>query len=585
MSAAARAARAKRRPLDIHESSRQLRRATLGVHMEQMSAVVGQRIDQWVDAQLALSVTPEQAITTNRTRHYPGFPSGTLLSQYIGSNNQFVNWKVFQPELLRTRLVYAVLEFFSVGGGARGIFGGGTGEPHMVLWDIIEGEVTQGTFRSLIEKITYCPVMSRWLTYYQNAKTDGVRQPDENYARELMQLYTIGLWELNLDGSRKKTGELEPSDPRYVAGGTDDVPTYAQADITNMARVFTGMTLVDWPGYPSGSAWSADDSFAAAVGAADPDRVQDVDGHKGWRAKLTFAPSYHETSLPKVALQGRVNIPVGTNGPASLAAVLNVLVAHPSAAPYLATRFIRLLTTSNPSPEYIARVASVFRDDGTGQAGNLRAFFRAILLDQEALAPVDKGLTCRIPSYEEQRLALVLSYQPRLTTHGEPTASGSGGEYPGNGEDNGEMLLGMGLPGPLQIFQNPSVFGRWPAAYAAAGPVFDAGLKSPELATLTEGSVTDLIDEGGSWYERCANVASAQDRADAMTTGNRAALIDRLDFLLTGGALPQSFKDALLNRVNEDFNEYYDGSNDRVSIVYRSIVVVIALSPWAVARK
>lgn len=577
MSAAARAVRRKRKPMTINDASRFLRRSTLGVRYEQMSAVVGTRFADWVDAQLDLSVVPNQALTTVRTRRLPGFASGPVLDQFWPANYQYLNWKFYQPEILRTRLTYAVMELFSMGNIDV------TVGNHAMIWDIIESEVTQGNFRSLIEKITRSIPMSRWLTYWRNAKTDGVRQPDENYGREIMQLYTIGLWELHLNGTRMKTGELSPSDPRYVLGGTEDVPTYGQSDVANMARVFTGLTARET--FDNGASMNTADQSFLGIPNGDAGNLNyiDADGNRGWAARLVFAPSYHESTLPKQALYGRIDIPAGTNGDTSLSIALDALVDHPSCAPYLAGRFIRLLTSSNPSPEYVARVASVFRDDGTGATGNLRAFFRAILLDQEVMAPVEKRLSSRVPSFEEQRLALVLAHPPGFTTEGAIGAGGTGFDGPPGSQTLTAELIGMGFYSPLQIFQNPSVFGRWPAAYSAGGAIFNAGLKSPELATLTEGSVTDLIDTSNTLYQRIGNLAPAQDLADCHSvTGNRVALVDRLAFLITGGSAPQSLKDSILTALAAR-GAFFD-TVPRRSETYYNIAAVLWLSPWGVSR-
>lgn len=580
MSAAAYAARLKRRPMTIQDSSRNLRRSTLGVQYNALQAATGQRFDQWVDAQMALPIVPRQFCTSIKNRRLPGFPNAPVMNEYWPSNFQFLNWKLYQPEVLRTRLVYAMLEFFSVG-GINGTFEGET--PHPVLWDIIESEVTTGNFRSMIDKITRSQTMARWLTYWRNDKTDGVRQPDENYAREIMQLYTIGLWELNLDGTRKTQGQLDPSDPRYVLNGTEHVPTYGQSDVTNMARVFTGLTTRFTEG---GVPTDADGGFGQTWHQIGRVNTYDADDQTRnyWEARLVYAPSHHEMSMSKVALQGRMNVPVGTGGDASLAAALDALAGHPSTAPFVAGRMIRLLTDSNPSPEYVARVAAVFRNDGNGQVGNLRAFFRAILLDQEAMAPVTKALTNRIPSYEEQALSLVLCHAPKLTAEGAPAADGGGTAYPGS-DEFASGLIGMGAEGPLQAFCNPSVFGRWPSGYAAPGPVADSGLLSPELATLTEGNVTAMVDNSANLYSRIGNMASAQDRTDCRTDGNRVALVDRISFLITGGTAPQSFKTTVLNWLASARSSEYFNNTDEIGNTYRSVAGIFWLSPWGVSRQ
>lgn len=581
MSAAARAARAKRRPLTLEESGRQLRRATLGVRIDHIEAAEGMRLDQWVDSQLDMAYTPNQMLDVCTNYRFPGFPDGPVVPGGWPAANSFLNWKFQQPEKLRTRLTYALTEYFSMG---NLVAFGGFNNPHAVFWDILEQQVHEGTFRTLIEAVTRSQPMSRWLTYWRNAKTDGTRQPDENYAREVMQLYTIGLDMLRPDGTRILRSELDPSDPRYAATGeaaTQPAPTYGQSDIANMARVFTGLTACET--WDNGATINTpDEAWNGWGGDIGTENLMDAQGRRAYAARLVYAPSFHESSLPKVALQGRVNIPIGTAGDASLTAALDALVAHPSCAPYFCRRMIQLLTTSNPSPAYIGRMSAVFRATG----GNLRAVFRAILLDQEVMAPADKGLTTRVPSYEEQCLALVLSGPPGLSFYGSPSEHIGGADYPGNPELEGEeaepSLIGMDWQGPLQCFNNPSVFGRWPARYSAAGDVFNAGLVSPELATLTESNVTDLLNSG-NLFEHVANTSTQQDRDDCRTTGDRVGLVNRVSFLLTGGTAPDWYIAQILSWLENQRQLSFDTETGAAE-TYRSLVAAFWLSPWGISR-
>lgn len=578
MSAANFAARLKRRPLTVQEAGRQLRRATLGVRTDHIEAAQGQRFDQWVTEQFNIAYTPNQMLTTTTNRLFPGFPSGPGIADGWPAANSYLNWKLQQPEKLRTRCTYALFEYFSMGNLTAF---GGWNNPHAVFWDILEDQINSGTFRTLLEAVTRSMPMSRWLTYWKNDRTNGTNQPDENYAREVLQLYSLGLWMLHPDGSRMKSGELDPSDPRYVLNGQDEVPTYTQTDITNMARVFTGLTACEtWDG--GATINTPDEAWPGYGGDIGTENLMDAQGRRGYAARLVFAPSHHESTLSKVALQGRINIPGGTGGDASLNTALNAIVAHPNCAPYFVGRMIRLLTTSNPSRAYVARMSAVFLASG----GNLRTVFRAILTDQEALAPVTKGLTLRVPSFEEQRLSLILSGPPGLSFYGSPTEWIGGASYPGDEKEEYQeadpALIGMDFNGPLQTFHAGSVFGRWPAAYSAAGPVFTANLLSPELATMTEGNVTDLLNSS-TWFEHIGNTATTEDRAATASTGDRVGLVAKLNFLFTGNTAPQSFIDELMLWLTEDRHSFFDTPDD-ISQTYRSLVAAFWLSPWSISR-
>jgi uncharacterized protein (DUF1800 family) len=574
MSAAYFALRRKRSPMSLADSNRHLRRATLGVNQTEAAAAVGQRVDQWFDAQFAIPYVPNQARTIADTQQFPDWPAGPYLTGGWPNGNQFLNWKFQRPEKLRTRCVYAIAEYFSVGAMADGV---GSFQPYANHWEIIESEVHNGTFRSMLERITRSQLMAYWLTYYKNSRTDGVRQPDENYAREIMQLYTIGLWELNLDGSRRLNGQLPPEDPRYVPGGTAEVPTYMQADIENLARVFTGMTARHWNGT---SLVSVGDSYLynAPIGGTNN---QDLAGNTGWYAQMYYSPDHHESTLPKNALYGRIAIPAGTSGDDSLSTTLDALVNHPSMAPFFCKEMIRLMITSNPSPEYVARVASVFRNDGNGVVGNLRAVFKAIVTDQEAVAPLSKNLTSRIPSIEEQRLSFTLVWQRPLTVEGAPFAEPSG-DYPGS-TTYGLALFGMGWESPYHTFQNRSVFGRWPKAYAAAGPIFNSGRFSPELASLTEVQSSELLNSGDI-VRAMSNSAPVWFRDNVMTTGDRTAVLEELNRIFTGNTAPPDFVAELMNWMTTQRHSFFD-TPVLAANTLRNLMFAFWLSPWGIARK
>jgi uncharacterized protein (DUF1800 family) len=566
---------AKRQPLTIGEAGRQLRRCTLGQTYEQIQSASGQRFDQWIDSQFALPFVAGQAATTMSSNRLPGFAAGPALQnggEAHAKLAQFLLWKGHQPEVLRTRLTWALWELFSVGGAGTqsAAVAVGFGD----FWDVLESAVNSGTWRSLIEEVTLTQLMSQWLTYYRNAKSDGVRQPDENYAREIMQLYSIGLWELREDGTRKLTGELDPGDPRYVASGTDEVPTYQQADITNVARIFTGM-IPPVLGTPIATVFGVD--TWRSPGFSDYD---DGAGRTGWRTRLTWSPTHHETTLAKQALYGLVNIPVGTDGPLSLAMFLAALETHPSTAPFFCKAMIRLLVTSNPSPAYVHRVVSVFKNDGTGQIGNLRAVFKAILTDQEALAPVSKGLTMRAASFEEHIFQQIFSTAPALTVEGAPLADGAFA-YPGTTDIMQYGMMGMPVPSSYSVMQNPSVFGRWPKEYKAPGEIFNNGLVSPEMATLTEGSISTLMGTGSPLNQRTSNKASAQDRADCTNAANHAALVDRWCVTLAGNRPDATFRSELVSWLGTRTGLT---TEDNRSETLRGIIYSIMQTPWANVR-
>lgn len=211
-----------------------------------------------------------------------------------------------------------------------------------------------GNFRTLLEDVTYSPAMAEYLTYFRNRKGDPNtgRMPDENYAREVLQLFTIGVVELNMDGT-----------PRLSAGG-QQIETFDNDDIIGLARVFTGLSY-DGAGFFDNS---------------NPDREF---------SPLIVYPEQH-SELEKSFLS--ITIPAGTSGEDSITMALDEIFAHPNVPPFISRQLIQRFTASNPDPAYVERVATAFADGrftaadgsefGNGERGDLKATLAAVLLDE-----------------------------------------------------------------------------------------------------------------------------------------------------------------------------------------------------------
>ncbi|MBB5036265.1 DUF1800 family protein [Prosthecobacter dejongeii] len=220
-----------------------------------------------------------------------------------------------------------------------------------------------GNYHDLLMKVTLHPVMGRYLSHVGNQKADPSinRYPDENYAREIMQLFTIGLWELNPDGTQKLNGQGQ------------SIPTYTNAEITQLARVMTGF----WFG---GHTW----------------------GGGGWTEQdlatpMTLRGQYHD--FGKKTLLGGYIIPARAatdeNAERDVSDAVRHLFKHPNTPIFVGRQLIQFLVTDNPSPAYIQRIAAVFADNGEGVRGDLKSVVTAILLDEEARDPRITGR----PSY------------------------------------------------------------------------------------------------------------------------------------------------------------------------------------------
>lgn len=216
-----------------------------------------------------------------------------------------------------------------------------------------------GNFETLLQQVSLSPAMGNYLDAVNNDRPDGKgRVPNENYAREIMQLFSIGLEELKEDGTPLTDGLGNP------------IATYDQDDIKEMARVFTGWTYANADGSPP---TKKNSPYYASPMANFPGT----------------ATSGHDVD-PKL-LVDNVALPAGQSALQDLGSAVHTVFMHPNTPVFVSKQLIQKLVTGNPSPAYVQRIVNVFKNDGSGQRGNLRAVVRAILLDPEARGNGDKG--------------------------------------------------------------------------------------------------------------------------------------------------------------------------------------------------
>ena len=267
-------------------------------------------------------------------------------------NYAWWNINMTNDDLLRQRIAYALSQILVISMNSDlQSHGWGTAD----YYDIFIKNAF-GNFHDILRQVTLHPTMGFYLSHLNNPRSIPSENihPDENYAREIMQLFTIGLYELNLDGSRKQDGSGK------------DIPTYTQEDITELAKVFTGLSVSDV--IPN----MYIDEAEFGVGIYLGDLTKPMAMYQDW----------HEPG-EKVILGGQV-IPDGQSGMEDINDALDILFNHPNVGPFLARRLIQHMVKSNPSPGYIARVASAFNNNGSGVRGDMAAVFSAILLDDEA---------------------------------------------------------------------------------------------------------------------------------------------------------------------------------------------------------
>ena len=358
-----------------------------------------------------------------------------------------------------------------------------------------------GDFRQLMQDVTLHPAMGVYLNMLGNQQPDAANniRPDENYARELLQLFTVGLVELNADGTVRKGADGVP------------LPTYDQSVIEGFANVFTGWNY-------AGSA-----TFAQARRTLANQIVP-----------MQAYPEQH-SPLAKKLLQypgaTKPNLPAGQSPQQDLADALDNIFNHPNVGPFISKQLIQKLVTSNPSPEYVARVTAKFNNDGTGKRGNLAAVVKAILLDADARPATVAATTGKV---KEPLLRLTQLWR----AYG---AQAANGQYR---IGNINAVFGQG---PLQ---SPSVFNFFSPFYAPPGEISDQGLVAPELQIATEYLNTTVTNTFYNviffWNSTVpglpANAIVMDFSQEVALAGDSEALVNRLAEKLLGGAISPALK-------------------------------------------
>ena len=402
------------------------------------------------------------------------------------------------PDQIRQRVAFALSEIMVVSANGNSMYQ--HPEAMATYWDVLTKDAL-GSFRQLLEDVTLNPAMGDYLDMVHNDKPDPKRntEPNENYAREIMQLFTIGLYKLNQDGSRQ------------LDSGGQPIPSYDQDVVEGYAHVFTG-----WYWYQSGTpTWNY----------APPNYS---------RPMIAF-PAHHDTGA-KTLLNG-VTLPAGQTQAQDLQLGLDVIFNHPNVGPFIAQRLIQHLVTSNPSPGYISRVAAVFANNGRGGRGDMKAVVQAILLDPEARTYTASS------SYGHEREPMV-----RLANvYRAFNASASSGQL---------NVSGVNFNFSEAPLYAPSVFNFFSPFYSQSGAIQNAGLVAPEFQITTDTTVITSANKLRNAVYQQPN----PNNPDAIVldlsgqtalASNPASLVDSLNILLMSGQMSSSMRTIVINAVTQ----------------------------------
>ncbi len=484
----------------VADAGRFLSQSTFGATDALIAKVQSQGYDGFLNDQFAAPTSSHLAFVDAAVAALPSpSPSATpnqpTLTQ---TNDAWWTYAISAPDQLRQRVAFALSETLVASLNSAGL----GNKPYALpaYFDVLVRDAF-GNYRKLLEDITLNPAMGAYLNMLQNDKANPARGtlPNENYAREIMQLFSIGLYDLNLDASLTLSSSGFP------------IATYGQDAILDTAAVFTGWTYAQTTNPPV------------------------FNPPADWRNPMVNVAARHSPDA-KTILNG-VLIPANQTAAQDLKMALDTIFNHPNVGPFFCRQLIQRLVTSNPSPGYVYRVASVFNNNGQGVRGDLKAVVRAILMDYDArvgFASAQGAGHLREPVI---RLTNLLRAFNATSPDGKFSVRGA---YAALNEE---------------AMHSPTVFNFFSPEYAAPGAIAAAGLQSPEFEITTETTVVTVANYlrtaiytylGPSTDKITLNLAN-----DQILAANPAQLVDHLNSVLMAGAMSTGMRTTLINAITQ----------------------------------
>jgi uncharacterized protein (DUF1800 family) len=440
-------------------------------------------------------------------------------SNFSGIDNAIWRKLIASDDLLRQRIVLAFSEIFVV--SLTGLQEKWRGPMSTHYMDLLETHAF-GNYRDLLEAVTLSPCMGFYLNMRGNQKADGNgREPDENYAREILQLFSIGVTELNADGT--------PS-----GGAAKDA--YDQSTITGLAKVFTG--------------W-------------DYDRPKRDDSPDYATKPMVLDSSKHDSGS-KTFL--KTTIAAGTSGQAAMKQALDTIANHPNVGPFIGRQLIQRLVTSNPSPDYVRRVAEAFNNNGFGQRGDFKAVIKAILLDPDAR---------RAPSLNEITRGRLRPPMQRFIQWARTFKVESTRDKWELG-DLSDPAKNLGQS-PLRA---PSVFNFYRPGYMPPNSGLAAnGLTAPEFQINNETTMVAWSNFAQSFIEYGYRDCKPDYTAELALANNLPALVRRVSLLIAADSLSEATLQTIIKAVS---SIKADNKDDKLDRVYASIHLVMCTPEYLV---
>jgi uncharacterized protein (DUF1800 family) len=498
-------------PLTATQASRFLAQSTMGATSASIAAVIDRGFSGWIDDQFAM---------TRATGHYDwleanGFNVAANKDNETGFDPTMWRQMIAEPGQLRQRVGMALLDLLVVGIGGVNL---NWRQFAMSAYVDILLDNAFGNYRQIIDAITFNAAMGSYLTFLGNKKANPTTgsQPDENYARELMQLFTLGLYQLNMDGS-------------VVTSGGVPVETYKPADVSGLARVFTGLNL------------SSNDSTT-------PLR---------YKTPLVLTASTNETGTASF-----LGTSTSGGGVAAIKVALDTIFAHGNVAPFVSKQLIQRLVTSNPSPAYVGRVAAAFANNGSGVRGDMKAVVKAILLDTEARS--DAALTSNTAGKLREPVMRLTGWARAFAVNSPSNAWAIGD----TSSTTNRLGQSMGRSG--------SVFNFFRPGYTPPNtPISAAGLVAPEFQITNEQTVIAYVNFMYALVLNGTGDVKADYTAILAKANDSQALVDEVNTLLAAGQLSATTLTAIKAAVDSIATTATNAAQNRVN----SAILLTLASP------
>ena len=538
------------------EAARFLLQAQFSASDAEIAAVRSKTFASWLSEQFASAPSTSGFDWLNQ-RGYGTINSSTNYydNSYPG-DYMLWNQLMTSSDGVRKRVALALSEFFVV--SLSGLDFNWRSHAIAAWWDMLNAQAF-GNFRNLLQDVTLHPAMGYFLNTKGNLKENAAtgRAPDENYAREVMQLFTLGIYQLNNDGTEKRDGN-----------GTK-LETYTQSDITNLARVFTG--------------WDFDQT--QNVNTLEPVNRRNIPNTVFTRIPMRLTPSNHSTLAANFL---GASVPANTDGVEALRIALDTLFNHPNVGPFFGKQMIQRLVTSNPSAAYVNRVANAFNNNGAGVRGDLKSVFAAVLLDDEARGPA--GLTQN--GFGKLREPIVRLVQWGRT-FGITSARGS---WKIGDQSNPANQIGQS---PMR---SPSVFNFFRPGYVPPSTALSASqTPAPEFQLVNESSVGGYLNamqtiiRNGIFVnapdlpQNASNATNGYDitatyAAELALVLDTTALVKRLGLVLCAGQLSAATQSLIVAALNATPVTAASSDSVKLNRVAAAVLLVMASSEYLIQK-